>query len=130
MYDNEDVSITVKKEWKDKIHPSSAEFELYQDGKYVKDFTVSAADGWMTVLDGLPKYSNTDMSIYEYSIKEKGNGYIPTYTYNEDRSEVIVLNQLMITAILPDAGKRSIWLLIIAVGIVLTTSLFVKKKRS
>lgn len=130
MYDNEDVSITVKKEWKDKIHPSSAEFELYQDGKYVKDFTVSAADGWTTVLDRLPKYSNTDMSIYEYSIKEKENGYIPTYTYNADRSEVIVLNQLMITAILPDAGKRSIWLLIIAVEIVFTTSLFVKKKRS
>jgi len=67
--------------------PDSITLELYQDGVYVTDMTLTAADGWIgsTVL----MYSQGD-HVYEWTIKEKDvpQGYKASY----DQSAYTVTN--------------------------------------
>ena len=89
MFNSEATTLQLEKEWNDgediSGRPDSVDFEIYQDGQYLKDVTVKKADGWKLTVDGLAKYSaNAPHKLCIYTVKEKSDGYIANYVYGTD----------------------------------------------
>ena len=89
MFNSEATTLQLEKEWNDgedtSGRPDSVDFEIYQDGQYLKDVTVKKADGWKLTVDGLAKYSaDAPHKLCIYTVKEKSDGYIANYVYGTD----------------------------------------------
>ena len=89
MFNSEATTLQLEKEWNDgediSGRPDSVDFEIYQDGQYLKDVTVKKADAWKLTVDGLAKYSaNAPHKLCIYTVKEKSDGYIANYVYGTD----------------------------------------------
>ena len=89
MFNSEATTLQLEKVWNDgediSGRPDSVDFEIYQDGQYLKDVTVKKADDWKLTVDGLAKYSaNAPHKLCIYTVKEKSDGYIANYVYGTD----------------------------------------------
>ena len=89
MFNSEATSLQLEKEWNDgediSGRPDSVDFEIYQDGQYLKDVTVKKADDWKLTVDGLAKYrADASHDLCIYTVKEKSDGYIANYGYSAD----------------------------------------------
>ena len=89
MFNSEATTLQLEKEWNDgediSGRPDSVDFEIYQDGQYLKDVTVKKADDWKLTVDGLAKYrANAPHDLCIYTVKEKSDGYIANYVYGTD----------------------------------------------
>ena len=89
VFNSEATTLQIEKEWNDgadgKGRPDSVDFEIYQDGQYLKDVTVTKADGWKLTVNGLAKYrADATHDLCVYTVKEKSDGYIANYGYSAD----------------------------------------------
>ena len=89
MFNSEATTLQLEKEWNDgediSGRPDSVDFEIYQDGQYLKDVTVKKADDWKLTVDGLAKYrANAPHDLCIYTVKEKSDGYIANYGYSAE----------------------------------------------
>ena len=89
MFNSEATTLQIEKAWNDgediSGRPDSVDFEIYQDGEYLKDVTVKKADDWKLKVDGLAKYrANAPHDLCIYTVKEKSDGYIANYGYSAD----------------------------------------------
>ena len=89
MFDSEETEFQISKSWNDGNdedgRPDSVTFEIYQDGKYLKNATVNKADDWKLSVSGLPKYSNDGKhEVCVYTVKEIFDGYEASYVYGTD----------------------------------------------
>ena len=96
------VEIPVNKKWfapdgVTEITPNGIEsitFVVKQNGNQLGDpYTITAADGWATVVKDLPKYDSNDV-LYTYTVEEIAvEGYISAETKNADGSWTITNTQ-------------------------------------
>ena len=89
VFNSEATTLQIEKEWNDGAdgngRPDSVDFEIYQDGQYLKDVTVTKADDWKLTVNGLAKYrANAPHDLCIYTVKEKSDGYIANYGYSPD----------------------------------------------
>ena len=89
VFNSEATTLQIEKEWNDgadgKGRPDSVDFEIYQDGEYLKDVTVTKADDWKLTVNGLAKYrADATHDLCVYTVKEKSDGYIANYGYSAD----------------------------------------------
>ena len=104
MFDSEKTTLQINKDWNDgedvNGRPDSIDFEIYQDGKYLKDVTVKKSDNWRLTVEDLPKYSNEGKHEQcKYTVKEKSDKYSAGYTYGTDMNQqsVDVVNTKLTT---------------------------------
>ena len=104
MFDSEKTTLQINKDWNDgedvNGRPDSIDFEIYQDGKYLKDVTVKKSDNWKLTVEDLPKYSNEGKHEQcKYTVKEKSDKYSAGYTYGTDMDQqsVDVVNTKLTT---------------------------------
>ena len=104
MFDSEKTTLQINKYWNDgedvNGRPDSIDFEIYQDGKYLKDVTVKKSDNWRLTVEDLPKYSNEGKHEQcKYTVKEKSDKYSAGYTYGTDMNQqsVDVVNTKLTT---------------------------------
>ena len=89
VFNSEATTLQIEKEWNDGAdgngRPDSVDFEIYQDGQYLKDVTVTKADDWKLTVNGLAKYrADATHDLCVYTVKEKSDGYIANYGYSAD----------------------------------------------
>ena len=89
VFNSEATTLQIEKEWNDGAdgngRPDSVDFEIYQDGQYLKDVTVTKADDWKLTVNGLAKYrADATHDLCVYTVKEKSDGYIANYGYSPD----------------------------------------------
>ena len=89
VFNSEATTLQIEKEWNDGAdgngRPDSVDFEIYQDGQYLKDVTVTKADDWKLTVNGLAKYhADATHDLCVYTVKEKSDGYIANYDYSAD----------------------------------------------
>ena len=104
MFDSEKTTLQINKDWNDgedvNGRPDSIDFEIYQDGKYLKGVTVKKSDNWKLTVEDLPKYSNEGTHEQcKYTVKEKSDKYSAGYTYGTDMDQqsVDVVNTKLTT---------------------------------
>ncbi len=104
MFDSEKTTLQINKYWNDGEDVNgrldSIDFEIYQDGKYLKDVTVKKSDNWKLTVEDLPKYSNEGTHEQcKYTVKEKSDKYSAGYTYGTDMDQqsVDVVNTKLTT---------------------------------
>ena len=80
------ISYSVTKVWDDhnnieKLRPENVIVKLLANGKEIKNITLSNANDWRFVFEGLNEYENGEKIIYTVS-EEKVEGYTSQYEYD------------------------------------------------